>query len=341
MTRVLQLLAGAPQGGAEAFFERLVPALAEAGIDQKAVLRRHTDRSAHLRARGIDCAEARFGGPLDLITPRIVTREARRFRPDVVLAWMSRAARVAPRGPWTTAARLGGYYDLRYYRRCQHLIGNTKGLRDYFLAKGWPRERAWYIPNFVDTAPAEPVDRASLTTPAGAPVVLAAGRLHPNKAFDTALSAVSQVEDAHLWIAGAGPLADRLAAQARDQGIGDRTRFLGWRSDVPALLASADVFLCSSRHEPLGNVVLEAWAHGTPVVSTDADGPAELIEHERTGLLVPVDAPDPIADALRRLIGDRTLAESLSEAGRRRVETDFSRDAVVERYRDFFETVKR
>ena len=144
-------MAGARHGGAEAFFERLIPALAETEIKQSVVARHHTERSAHLRSHGVPCREARFGGPLDLITPWVVAAEARRFRPDVVLAWMSRAARIAPRGDWTVAARLGGYYDLKYYRRCDHLIGNTKRLRDHMIAQGWPRERAWYIPNFVDS----------------------------------------------------------------------------------------------------------------------------------------------------------------------------------------------
>src|SRR3546814_2771750 len=65
-----------------------------------------------------------------------------------------------------------------------------------------------------------------------------------------------------LWLAGEGPRRRALMQQAARLGLGDRVRFLGWRDDVAALLRAADVFLCPSRHEPLGNVVIEAWAHG-------------------------------------------------------------------------------
>jgi glycosyltransferase involved in cell wall biosynthesis len=339
MTRVLQTMAGAAHGGAEAFFTRLVVACARAGLDQHAVIRRNRERSETLRQAGVPVSETRFGGPLDLLSGRLLGREITRFKPDVVLSWMNRATRACPAGDYIHCARLGGYYKLKNYRRCRHLIGNSRGIVEYIIAEGWPAERVHYLPNFVarETAPA--VDRAALDTPAGAPLLLALGRLHENKAFDVLIEALAALPDTYLWLAGSGPLAGQLAAQAARLGVSDRVRMLGWRDDVAALYAAADLFICPSRHEPLGNVVIEAWAQGAPVIAAATGGPLELIENEVSGLLVPADDAAALADAIGRLIDDRALGGRLAAAGRAAYEADYTEDNVVWRYLEFFDKV--
>ena len=124
-------------------------------------------------------------------------------------------------------------------------------------------------------------------------------------------------------------------------GVAARVRFLGWRRDGAALLAAADILVCPSRHEPLGNVVIEGWAHGRPVVAAAATGPAALIEDGRTGLLVAPDDAGGLAGALGRVLADRALGDSLAAAGRKAYEADFTEQAVVARYRAFFDRVAR
>ena len=339
MVRVLQTMAGAAHGGAEAFFTRLVIACARAGLDQHAVIRRNRDRAEALRQAGVPVTETRFGGPLDPFSGALLGREITRFKPDVVLSWMNRATRACPAGNYVHCARLGGYYKLKHYRRCRHLIGNSHGIVEYLIYQGWPAERVHYLPNFVarETAPA--VARATLDTPAGAPLLLALGRLHENKAFDVLIEALAALPEAYLWIAGSGPLADDLAAQAARLGVSSRLRMLGWRDDAAGLFAAADLFICPSRHEPLGNVVIEAWAQGAPVVAAAASGPAELIEHDVSGLLVPVDDAAALANAIGRLLVNRVLGERLAAAGRAAYEADYTEDMVVRRYMEFFEKV--
>jgi glycosyltransferase involved in cell wall biosynthesis len=339
MVRVLQAMAGATHGGAEAFFTRLVVALGNAGLEQRAVIRRHAARAETLRRAGIEVAEVRFGGPLDIPSGLGLRREIERFRPHVVLSWMNRATRGCPRGDFVHCARLGGYYKLKHYGRCDHLIGNSHGIVDYLVDQGWPAERAHYLPNFVATNSAEPVSRAALDTPRGAPLLLALGRLHDNKGFDVLVEAMAALPAAWLWLAGSGPLDQALKDQAARRGVASRIRFLGWRDDAAALFAAADVFVCPSRHEPLGNVVLEAWAHGVPVIATDHGGPAELVSHGRDGLLVAVDDAPALATAIDRVVADQALSNALATAGRATFEFNFTEAAVVRRYLDFFEKV--
>ncbi len=341
MTRILQAMAGAPHGGAEAFFERLAIALHHAGETQRLVIRREAERAARLREAGLEVDEVAFGRVLDFVTTRRLKAAIHDFQPRVVLSWMSRATIYCPRGDFVHVARLGGYYDLRYYKHCHHLIGNTRALTEWMVKEGWPADRVHYLPNFADATPLPPLPRASLATPDDAPLAVALGRLHPNKGFDVLLAAVAKVPRLYLWLAGEGPLRAALERQASSLGIKDRVRFLGWRQDVGALLAAADMLVCSSRREPLGNTIIEAWAAGKPVVACAAAGPAELIESGKTGLLVPCDNAGALAEAIDGLAQDKPRARALGEAGRAVFEAQFSEARVVARYRDFLATVTR
>ena len=203
-------MAGAPMGGAELFFERLVLAMHAAGDAVLPAIRRDAGRQARLAQAGLLPLGLAFGGALDVLTrPRLRTA-LRRFAPRVVVAWMNRAARMAPRGDWVLAGRLGGYYDLRHYRACDHLIGNTRGIVDWIRGQGWPAHRVHHLPNFApDLSGAAP---AALPLPPGAPVALALGRLHRNKAFDILIRALPLLPGVHAVIAGAGPEQAALRA---------------------------------------------------------------------------------------------------------------------------------
>jgi glycosyltransferase involved in cell wall biosynthesis len=341
MTRLMQFMAGQAHGGAEAFFERLAAALARAGETQRLVIRHDVARAARLRAAGCDIIEAPFGGRLDLRTRPILRGAIAAFAPQVVLSWMSRAASACPAGEFTHVGRLGGYYDLKYYRGCHHLIANTRDIADYILRGGWPAERVHYLPNFAAHETAPPVARARLGAPADAPLGLALGRLHHNKGFDVLLDAVAQVPRFYLWLAGEGEERAALEARAQRLGLGSRVAFLGWRDDVAALFASVDMLISSSRHEPLGNVVIEAWAAGVPVIAAASAGPRALIRDGETGLLVPPEDAGALAAALLRLSGDRALRLRLAAAGREVWAAEFAEAPVVARYRDFLGSVRR
>lgn len=341
MTRLLQAMAGARHGGAEAFFERLAVALHRAGEEQKIVIRRDAARAARLREAGLQPVELSFGGALDLLTKPRLGRIIAEFRPRIVMTWMNRATRLCPRGDFVHVARLGGYYDLRYYRHCDHLVGNTRALVAWLVSQGWPTARVHYLPNFAAETQAAPLSRAALATPADAPLALALGRLHPNKGFDVLLDAVARVEGLYLWLAGEGALADDLRARARRLGIEARVRFLGWRDDVGSLLASCDMLVCSSRIEPLGNTIIEAWAAGKPVVAASSSGPAELIADGGNGLLVAIDDAEALAGAMRRVAEDKALATALAASGRAAFEAEFSEARVVAAYRGFFAEIAR
>jgi len=342
MTRVAMAMAGAAHGGAETFFVRLATALAEAGEDVLAAIRSDPAREAALAAAGVAVRRFPFGGPLDLLTRPRLGVALRRFAPRVVVAWMNRAAGKTPSGPWVQVGRLGGYYDLGYYRRCHHLVGNTEGIVRYIVDQGWPAGRAHFLPNFTpDLSGATPPSRAQLGVPDRGPLLLAMGRLHRNKGFDTLITALASLTHAHLAIAGVGPERAALEALAAQCGVTSRLTWLGWRDDQAALLAAADLFVCPSRHEPLGNVVLEAWSARRPVVAAASQGPSELITSGADGVLVPVDDAAALADAIAALLADPARAASLADAGRAAWAGRFAPAPVIARWQHFLGSVTR
>jgi len=336
--KVLQAMAGAEYGGAEEFFVRLAIALNGSDLQQRVVIRKNQARAARLRDGGVEPVELGFGGALDLGTRWGLRRQISDFQPDIVLTWMNRATVMCPSGKnFKQVGRLGGYYKLKYYRRCDHLIANTQDIADYLVKNGWESEKVHYLPNFVGAKKAAPLPRQEFYTPERAPLILAMGRFHENKAFDILLEALARVPNAYLWLAGEGDERAKLEEMAENLGIKPRVRFLGWREDTEALFAAADVFVCPSRHEPLGNVVIEAWAQGVPVVAADSLGPGTLIDQGTTGVLVPINDSGALAKSLKRVVEDEGLRRMLAENGKAAYDADFTENIVVEKYLSFFE----
>jgi glycosyltransferase involved in cell wall biosynthesis len=339
----MQVMAGAPVGGAEAFFERLAVALDARSIEQTIVVRNDEGRVRRLRQVGIEPTALRFGGVLDVSTRAKLKRLIDRLQPQIVLAWMNRATAMCPKPSaarrFILVARLGGYYNLKYYRHCDHLIANTLGIRRYLVDQGWAPERVHYLPNFVE--PIASPDGVA-TVPGMRPEgrnIFAAGRLHKNKGFDVLIRALPMVVDAHLCIAGSGPLERQLRALAAQIGVADRITWVGWLESPADYYRATDVFVCSSRHEPLGNVIVEAWAYGAPVVAAASHGPVELINDGTDGLLVPINDPAGLAKAISTVLAQPALQQSLTAAGRERHLESFAKEAVLDQYMNFFEGI--
>jgi glycosyltransferase involved in cell wall biosynthesis len=163
--------------------------------------------------------------------------------------------------------------------------------------------------------------------------------LHVNKAFDVLLPAFSKLESGTLWIAGEGPERESLTAQAKALGILERVRFLGWRTDVNSLLKTADLFVCSSRSEGLGSILLESWFNRCPMVSAKSEGPSELITHGETGLLCEIDDIDEMSQHMRSVLNDSSLAQMLVDNGSREYASKYSEQIIIDRYLEFFEEI--
>ena len=337
--KIAQIMAGAEQGGAELYFERLNIALAQHGETVLVIIRRNAARAERLRAQSLNPYELKFGGRFDFLTRYRLNKILKEFKPKVVFTWMSRATRHTPRGPWLLVGRLGGYYDLKYYQHCDYLVANTPDLVTWIIGQKWPANKVYYLPNFVnDYKGALP---AQLGIAEKTKIIFSLGRLHANKAFDTLVQAMQFIPDAHLFIAGEGPERKNLEILIKNLGLAERIHLLGWRDDNAALLAACDVFVCPSRHEPLGNVIIEAFSAEKPVVATRSQGALSLIKEEYSGLLCPIDEPETLAKQINRLLNDKDLSSQLAKAARHEFELNFSEKPVIKRWQEFLQQLEQ
>lgn len=346
MSRSVHIIGSRGGGGAEGFYVRLVRALAQDGDAVTAVC-----PPGSVVAESLGPAVPRLAIPMrsvwDPLARWRLPRAVRRVQPDIVQTYMGRATRLlhlrSGRGP-VHVARLGGYYDLKGYRHAHAWVGNTRGICDHLLDGGMPPDRVFHIGNFVEPPP--PPDptrlaalRNQLRLQAQARVVLAVGRLHPNKGMDDLLAAWSGLTKTHadlgwiLVIVGDGPLREPLRRRCAELGTEASVRWAGWQRDPGPYYDLAELLVCPSRAEPLGNVILEAWSHGLGVLATRTDGPLELLVEPGLGILVPAAAPEAIAAALGELLRAGPAASAaMGRAGRERVQRCHSPAAVVTAY---------
>lgn len=322
------------EGGSERFFVNLARAFDARGVEQRFVVR--PGRSWRVDLDPLGPVVENHGRPLApsrLPLVRHLRRIRRDWRPDAVMGWMPRGAQAIPDWPEVLkVGRLGDYPKrLGYFARCDALVCNTPDIAARCRELGWTRP-VHTITNFPREVEPAPVPRAALGTPEDAFVIVGAGRFADVKGFDVLVRAAARIPGAWLWLVGDGEEREALERLARAEGLGERVRFAGWVGEPVHHLAAADAVALPSRHEPLGNVILEAWGAGVPVAASRSGGPSWIVEDGRSGLLVPPDDPGALADALGRLRTDRELAARLVAGGRARLEGTFARERIVEQY---------
>jgi len=208
---------------------------------------------------------------------------------------------------------------------------------------GFPLDRITVIRNGVDLDRFTPLKRgparAALGIAAADLVIGSVGRLVAVKDQATLLRALAIVRDAGVTfrgvIAGTGPLRAELEGLRGQLGLSS-VELLGNRNDVDTVLATFDVFVLSSVSEGLSNTIQEAMATGVPVVATRVGGADELVQENRTGLLVPSSDPQSMADAILRLARDRAARGAMGAAGRERAEAMFSIRGMMRGYEELY-----
>ncbi len=338
--RLFQTMAGAEHGGAEAFFERLSISFAEAGIPQTACIKPYPNRIEKLQQAGVALTHCHYRQMLKFLDSAILARHIKAADANVVLSWMNRASAMTPQGHFTHVGRLGGYYNLKYYQNCDWLVGNTKGISNWLIRQGWPAEKTHTQVNFVEDGSSLKADKNLQDLLPQTTIRLAAmGRLHPNKGFDVLLNAIARTSDTSLLLAGTGPEEAQLKALADELGITDRVAFLGWHTHPQQLIASADIFICPSRHEPFGNVIAEALATKKPIITTASQGAVEFITPDQDGIVTPIDDIQALSEAITTLSKDKAGCKILAENGYQRYQKSFTRKAVTSAWISFLEDV--
>lgn len=361
--RVMHVLRATGVAGAERHVLSLLAGLRAAGLDAQLALltARQTPTpglEAQLQDSGIPFHSLTMSGHVDptlLGRLRALTREGKPpivhthlFHADLYGALAARLERVPTlvssrhndnafrrRQPWRAL-------NARLWRMVDAGIAISQAVADFAVeVEGAPREKLRVIHYGLQRTTLPQADRqrrrrhlrCELGLEDAQPVLVMACRLVEQKGVSDALQAFAGTRadfpQARLLIAGDGPLRARLQDEAAQAGLTGSVRFLGWREDVPQLLAACDVFLMPSLWEGFGLVLLEAMAQGLPVVASRVSAIPEVVVDGETGLLAPARDVPALCDALLSLLRDPGLARRMGEQGKNRLESCFGEERMV------------
>lgn len=219
-------------------------------------------------------------------------------------------------------------------RRFDHVLAVSQWVKNRLTGAGLGEEKVSVVFNGVDGQDIRRrAQRPETPLPERRPnevVIAHVGVLTPNKGQLRTLEALAQLPaNASVWFCGdipqGGDAGYRAQLDSRTKALGlvERVRYLGWRDDVPFVLAQSDICLLPSMQESFGMALLEAMALAKPCVGADTGGIPEIIEHGRTGFVAQADA-ESLAEALAKLVGSRELREHLGRAGKIRADEAFS-----------------
>ena len=170
-------------------------------------------------------------------------------------------------------------------------------------------------------------------------------RLAPNKGIEDLISAISNIasefSDLRVWIVGEGPLRERLESMISDKGLDDVVQLLGMRDDVPQILAQTDIAVLPSLREGLPQSLLEAMIAGKAVIATPVGGIPEVIRDGETGLLVPPQRPDHLADAIKKLVDNKELRLAIGERAAQEIGSEFDKEKMLAQYDELYQSLWR
>lgn len=370
MIRVLELLVTtAPGGGPKQVYD-LVRHLPKAEFEVVVAGPRDGaffERFRELGLRVVDIATNRVG-PWPLLK---ILHEIRHSRIDVVHSHGKGAGLYSRFAGWLTGAAVVHTFHGIHYERYSRPWRRGYLTGERWLGRGTDRfinvsstqadegvkqrlfepSDAVTILNGIDLAEldadlADPgLDRARLGLTEGAAVIGSVARFDPVKRVEVLIQALAllapRIPGLTLVLVGGGEDERRLRRLATDVGLGERVIFTGPLDNPAGAYRLFDLYVATSRKEGLPLALLEAMGARLAIVATDVPGHQDLVVHGETGLLVPVDDPAALADAIATLLADPERRRRMGEAGRRRVAETFTIDSMVDKTAEVYREVSR
>jgi glycosyltransferase involved in cell wall biosynthesis len=344
--------------GMERHLLTLLPGLRACGLDVSLIILVEADKSldaypAQMSDLGVPTEQLVMQRDLDL---GIIWRLARKFRESGCDAIHTHLIHADLHG--IIAAKLAGVKHIYFtghnddsfrhrlpirllqsflWRQVEAGITISEALRQFVINVEFaPPSRVHTVHYGLDPSKVVPVEnaRSSLRQMLGlapnTPIAGSVCRLTTQKGVTYAIQAFQGLPDAHYVIVGDGPLRNTLETEVHNHQLEDRVHFLGWRDDIHHLMAGFDVLLMPSLWEGFGLVALEAMAVCTPIIASRVSALPEIVVDGETGYLVPPADPTALAARLRDIFNDPDKARLVGENGRKRLESEFSVQRMVE-----------
>ncbi|MBU1110443.1 glycosyltransferase family 4 protein [Patescibacteria group bacterium] len=221
-------------------------------------------------------------------------------------------------------------WKFKLVNSCDQLITNSQQVKRFLVEGGVSASKIQVVYNGIDLTRFKPRCAESNST---ASILTAIGQIYPRKGFEYLIEALPEITKEfprlRLRIVGQDPTASQvnliqLRVIAKQLGVFENIDWLGYRRDVPDILADTNIFVLPSLEEPFGRVLIEAMAMKVPIVATRVGGIPEIVEDGKTGFLVPPRNSQQLASNIIKLLRNSDLARQMGEKGRRKVEEKFS-----------------
>jgi glycosyltransferase involved in cell wall biosynthesis len=363
VTKVILLIPTLDRSGAEKQLTHLAIGLPHEEFDVEVIaLTRGGPYEEQLKAAGIPLTIIGKRWKFDPFALRRLRKLIAGKQPDILHTWLFAANAYgrmvvgfepAPKvvvsercvDSWKAGWQL--WCDRKLTPRTDRLIGNSQAVAAFYADLGFPRDRLLVIPNGIEPATDSTRTRQSICDefdfPVDSKIIGCVGRLAPQKRVSDLIWAMELLQSlqpsSRLLIIGDGPQRKALEDFARNIRLSDVIRFAGHRSDVANILPHMDMFCLASDFEGQSNSLMEAMAHGLPVVVSDIAPNVELVEHEKTGLVVPVGDRPAFTRACDRLIKDESLGDSLGKAAKDYIIREHSFEKAVVAHAALYRTL--
>jgi len=365
--KVLQILACHRLGGTETFTIDLVGKLRELGIDAYLAnlwVPSELDTIASQKLK-----QYYFGIPSlgYWLGPRCLWKTfllLRRQKFDIVHAYglrVSLAVRLmrllAPigrlcigiRGPEEQRNAIESFFDRITEGLVDKVVCNSHSVANMRM---WREEtnvnKIEVIPNAIDIHRFDPagyrhISRKSVGITHNGFLLACVGNFRPEKDHRNLIEAVdkihTRIKDVKILLVGQDPMQEEIQRLVTGKKLEEFFCFTGPRQDIPELLSVCDGFVLPSRNEGMPRALMEAMAMGLPVIATDAGGILEVIENNISGLIVPKQNPDALAQGLLKIISDSQLRNRLGKAARKRIVEHFSFEVIIKRYVELYNSL--
>lgn len=330
--RIVNVMFAKTGGGIEQAFVDYSDGLRNRGHEVHSLTAPDAWAIGQLQSRGLEVQTLWNLNEYDLLASYRIKKYIDKIKPDIVIAHANRAVGLtlrAIKGKYPLVGVVQNY-STRRYGAVDAVFTTTNDLIATLISEGIASDKIHHIPNMVQCRelPHRPVRR-------NPPVIGTLGRFVAKKGFDVYIEALAQLKHNGVpftaILGGNGEEEQSLRALAKERGLEKYLQFVGWVGDRRAFYQSLDIFCLPSLHEPFGIVLLEAFAHGVPVVSGNSEGPREIITPNYDAILVEKGNASVLAEALEKLVNDAPFAENLAANGFAKVKTRYSLEVVAEK----------
>ncbi|MGX6960015.1 MAG: glycosyltransferase family 4 protein [Rickettsia endosymbiont of Pentastiridius leporinus] len=278
--------------------------------------------------------------PIDPVSVVLLKYIIYKTKPDIIIAHGNRAINFSKLAKLRNIKLLGiaHNYSLKGLLKCDYVIALTYHMKEFLLKNNFAESQIFILPNMIN------ISKKFTLKPYKKPIVIGVlARFVAKKGIDVFIKAIKILQDKNyeiqVVIGGSGEEKESLVSLINNLNLQNKISFIGWVKDKDKFFEQIDIFCLPSLHEPFGIIVLEAMEAGLPIVSTDTEGPAEILRDMQDGLICRVGSAEDLAEKIAYLLDNPTKAEEFSKNAYLRLQQNYDIKVVAKKLLQYLQKI--